>query len=391
MERNRLLESLTRACEWLVKVAQVKEESPTGNIKVRHKHIFWKGVIKGEYSVKDKEWGFYGPIWHTGQAVKALIMAYKIIKKDWLLEGAKAGADFIIHNQIRNKSDSDYGLILAYEDFSDKVTISGILGCLDGLISLSEITGEKFYWEVTIDAARWVIERAYQGNGLFYDLYDPKAHEFVKYAYKIKGRPLSDDGILWKVYKKTGERQFLKVFLEACDRLLRDEDPPGNWINYPPCDPVKGSIHPWHAYWWGRPMIYAFQETGDRRYLACALRSGQWYQKAQRRDGGLIRGTYQDFNTNSFGHATSGICCGMILWQELERILNEKLFQSSLKLALEYSINMQFREVSDANLRGCILEKVLPPDGTDRSPYHIRDLGAIFFIQAVSEYIEANF
>jgi len=64
----------------------------------------------------------------------------------------------------------------------------------------------------------------------------------------------------------------------------------------------------------------------------------------------------------------------MILLQELERILNEKLFQSSLKLALEYSINMQFREVSGANLRGCILEKVLPPDGTDRSPYHIRDL-----------------
>jgi len=60
------------------------------------------------------------------QAVKALITAYKIIRKDWLLEGAKAGADFIIHTEIRNKSYSDYGLTLACEDFSDKVTICGI-------------------------------------------------------------------------------------------------------------------------------------------------------------------------------------------------------------------------------------------------------------------------
>jgi len=387
MESERLAESLSLASEWLVRIAQVKEEVPTGNVRTHHKHTYWRGAIKGEYSVKDKEWSFFAPVWHTGQAVKALVMAHKVLKEDWLLEAAKAGADFILHNQVRDKTDPDSGLILAYEDFPDKVTISGILECLDGLIYLSEASGEESYWEAAVEAARWVLDRAYQGDGLFYDLYDPEGRRFVEYAYKIRGRPLPDDGILGKVYKKTGEKRFLEIFLETCDRLLRDEDPPGNWVNYPPCNPVTGSIHPRHAYWWGRPMIYAFQETGDRRYLACALRSGQWYKKAQRRDGGLIRGTYRDFSTNSFGHATSGICCAMILWQELDKVLGERLFQKPFELGLEYCLNMQFRQVSDPNLKGCILEKVLPPDGTDRSPYHIRDLGTIFFVQAVSMYL----
>ena len=38
----------------------------------------------------------------------------------------------------------------------------------------------------------------------------------------------------------------------------------------------------------------------------------------------------------------------------------------------------------DPNLKGAILEKVLPPDGTDRLPYHLRDLGTTFFVQAAS-------
>jgi len=51
-------------------------------------------------------------------------------------------------------------------------------------------------------------------------------------------------------------------------------------------------------------------------------------------------------------------------------------------------MKMQFTNPEDPNLKGAILEKVLPPDGTDRSPYHIRDLGTIFFIQAASLYLQ---
>lgn len=190
-----------------------------------------------------------------------------------------------------------------------------------------------------------------------------------------------------KIYKKTGQERFLKVFLEICERLLRDEAPAGNWINYPPCDPANGNFHPRQAFWWGRPMIQAYQTTNDRRYLACALRGGEWYRKAQRRDGGLFRGTFRDFSTNSFGHATSGLACAMIMWLELEEVMGRRLFRDSFELGLEHCLAMQFRKVSDPNLQGSILEKVVTPDGTDRSPYHIRDLGTTFYIQALSSYL----
>jgi hypothetical protein len=45
---------------------------------------------------------------------------------------------------------------------------------------------------------------------------------------------------------------------------------------------------------------------------------------------------------------------------------------------------MQFRNVSDPNLKGALIEGVEAPDGTDASPYYVRDLATIFFVQAVS-------
>jgi hypothetical protein len=41
----------------------------------------------------------------------------------------------------------------------------------------------------------------------------------------------------------------------------------------------------------------------------------------------------------------------------------------------------------DPNLKSAVLEKVLESDGTDGSPYYIRDLGTIFFIQAAAKAI----
>ncbi len=46
-------------------------------------------------------------------------------------------------------------------------------------------------------------------------------------------------------------------------------------------------------------------------------------------------------------------------------------------LGVDFCAQMQFTSPADPNLRGAILEKVLPPDGSDRSPYHVRDLGTI--------------
>jgi hypothetical protein len=107
-----------------------------------------------------------------------------------------------------------------------------------------------------------------------------------------------------------------------------------------------------------------------------------------RKDGGIFRNTYVDFNTTSFGHATSGSACAAILMMRLKKEFGEMCFDSYIDQAMQFCMKMQLCNVNDKNMRGAILEKVLDPNGTDRHPYHIRDLGTIFFIQAASLYSE---
>ena len=385
-----LRESLRLACNWIIDIAQVKTEKLTIESNSNDlQHKYWRGAIRGEYNVAEKRWDFFCPIWHTGQAVKALTLAYPILKDDRLIEATNLEAEFILKESIRDPHDPDYGLILAYEDVGDGVNTSAILESLDGLISLSETTGRKELWDFVIDALNWVANKAYiTGEGLFRDLYVYRERAFKTPPWgHVTGRPLLDDGVFLKGYRKTGEERFRQIFFEVADRLLRDEYPPGNWVRYPPCNAKTELIHPRHAYWWGYPMIMAYEETGEEKYLKCAIRAADWYVHAQRIDGGLFRGTRIDFNTHSFGHATSGIACATILWLSLTNILKDERYLDPIRKALRFCMKMQFRNPEDPNLKGAILEKVLPPDHTDRSPYHIRDLGTIFFIQAAAKTI----
>lgn len=381
-----LTERMALAASWISNIAMVKSEDDCA--VRRHKHDRWVGAVKGEYSAAKKEWSFFCPVWHTGQAVKSLAEAYKATGEIKFLNAAKSGAAFITANQITNKADPDYGLIMAYEDKNDQVNTSALLECLDGLAVLDA----KHYSENILSAAEWSAQKAWiKGKGLVMDLYDPRTRTFIEKPYGgHEGRPLLEDGIFLKAFKMSDKRIFRDAFFEIADRLLQDEYPEGNWVNYTPCNKKTGSIHPRHAYWWGYPMFMAYEESGDRKYLDCALRSCRWYAKAQRVDGGLIRGTYLDFSTDSFGHATSGIASAIAMFCKAIRITKSDEFYQPLAKALSFCMKMQFTNPSDENLRGAILEKVLPPDGTDNSPYYIRDLGTIFFILGVCEILKLN-
>ena len=96
-----------------------------------------------------------------------------------------------------------------------------------------------------------------------------------------------------------------------------------------------------------------------------------------------------NFDTGCFNQATSGIVCAAIFWIELFELTGEVKWLEPMGKALDFAISVQFIEPQDPNLKGCILEKVLPPDGTDRSPYHIRDLGTSFFVQAAAKLLSA--
>lgn len=389
-----LRRSMLLACDWLADVAQVQGEQLTvesNTLKLAHAR--WKGAFRGEYTVATRRWTFFCPVWHGGQAVKALVQAYQVAPNSRYLEAAHQGARFILHNQVQ--SGADAGLILAYEGLPDKVYTSAILEGLDGLLVLGRATQRREYIDAAVSAARWCLDRAWlKGQGLLRDLYDPKTLRFIDGTVVTKdgaaGRPLADDAIWLKCFHCTREGAYRQAFFEVLDRLLRDERPAGNWVDYGPCLPRTGECHPRHAYWWGLPMVDGWIETRETKWLDAARRSGQWYVSAQRTDGGLFRFTDSNFNTACFGHATSGIACAAILWIQLFEQTGESRWLEPLHRALKYCMSMQFTEPADPNLKGCILEKILPPDGSDRSPYYVRDLGTIFFVQAAAQLLLAT-
>lgn len=383
---ERLTTSLHSAVEWLTGVATVRDNLAVGERGRRMLTTHWNGAIRGEYRAATKQWDSFCPVWHTGQAVKGMVMAAKALNHPQWLDAARYSADFILNNRVADGPDR--GLILAFEDRPDKVNISAVLECLDGLFYLSEATGDPQYRQAALDALQWIGARAWNPReGTLHDVYDPRRREFDLVTWGSLGRPMLDDAVFLTGWRLTGDASFKDVAVGTAERLLRDEAPPGNWVNYLPCNSQKGNIHPRHAYWWGLPMLDVYEATKDARFRDCFVRSVEWYKRAMRRDGGLLRKTYLDFNTESFGHATSGSACAVIMFLRHYEHTGDRGILEFAERGLRFAMGMQFTQPEDPNLKGCILEKVLPPDGTDRSPYHVRDLGTIFFVQAAARWL----
>ena len=123
--------SLSNAIDWLINIATIKNNKAIGTHGEKMPIDFWNGAVRGEYDVATRRWNCLCPVWHTGQAVKALVLAADVLNKPELLEDAKFSAEFIMRNRIVDGKDK--GLILAFEDHPDKVNTSAILESLDGL------------------------------------------------------------------------------------------------------------------------------------------------------------------------------------------------------------------------------------------------------------------
>lgn len=395
LDPTALRSAVQAACGWIQDVAQLKTDQLPADTTDRQGFGYtrWRGAIRGEYSAAQQAWWFFCPVWHTGQAVKALVLASQQLDEPKWFEGAQAGADFLLNQQVWDPQDPNHGLLLAFEDIHDQVNTSAVFEALDGLMLLADALGSEAMWERIVAAGAFMVEKTFMPQeGLFRDLYIPAEHRIgstTRFLTKagIGGRPLLDDGVLLKLYDRTGDTRFERAYWQVAERLVADQNPPGNWIDYGPCNPERGLFHPRHTYWWGLPLIEAFRRSGRRAFLETALASGEFCLKAMRADGGYIRGTYLGFNTDSFGHATSGSACAALLFLELFAETGERRWFDAATRALDFCSKVQLCQTADPNLKGAILEKVLPPDGTDRHPYYLRDLGTIFFVTAAARYL----
>ena len=386
-----LREAVAAAVGWLTGTAANRTETPVGKRGAKLRLKSWVGAIRGEYRAATKEWDSFCPVWHTGQAVKALVAASEALGRPEWLERAVFHAEFLLANQIADGPDA--GMLLGFEDHpgKDYVNTSAVLESLDGLFELSRATGDERFADAAVRALRWVKRTAWlPERGLFDDLYDIHQRCFVHGIQAAQGRPLLDDAVFLTGWQLTGDAGFREVALRTAETLVRDEFPAGNWLNYGPCSRDGGVLHPRHAYWWGNPMLEVYEATGEERFRELFLRSACWYLRALRLDGGLFRDTSPAFNTTSFGHAASGSASAAVMLLRAWRASGEREFLEGARRALRFCLSMQFTRAGDPALNGAILEKVLPPDGSDASPYHVRDLGTIFFLQAAALWLRLS-
>ncbi len=391
---ERLLRAIPLACHWLGEVAINRQRQPgEGEGTLGMLYDDWRGAIRGEYSAARGQWSYFCPYWHSAQAAVALLECAPWAGDFACQRVAEEIGGFLLRNRVALASDRDAGLLLAYEDSPDTINTSAILESIRGLLALGDATGRSDYQQAALGALGWVADHAYRGGGLFENSYDRSSGQFALVSgyrhipSERRRRPLADDAAFLRGYLRGGEQRWETIFLETVERLLASEFPAGNWLRYLPCNLEAEQLHPRHAYWWGNAMVDAWLHTGDERFREAAFRSANWYSHALRRDGGLFRHTSVGFNTESFGHATSGSACAAILFLRVAKVFDEERYLPYARKALDFCLKMQLVSPRDPHLRGAILEKVLPPDGSDRSPYHLRDLGTIFFLQAAAAYL----
>ena len=99
--------------------------------------------------------------------------------------------------------------------------------------------------------------------------------------------------------------------------------------------------------------------------------------------------TDAQFETSTFGQVASGSACAAILWLELYAETKDPSHLGNIERALSFVAESQLVNASDPDLRNSVVENSGSPGRTDASPYHLRDIAASFYVQAVSMLLTA--
>jgi hypothetical protein len=297
----------------------------------------------------------------------------------------------MIRDQAMDERDTKFHGFIHGAQSEGSNTASQVEG-FAALYDLSTVTKNSEWLERFHLAVDWVAKNLYlEGEGLFYNGYSAVKDELAPVE---KSRPTNDDAIFWLAYQVFEDPVYLQIFREVSDRLLRDEDPPGNWMLYRPCFPElfegRGSIHARHAWWWGYPMLQAYDAFKEEKYLEAGIRAGDWYIHNSNLDGGYYYHiTREGHNHLSFDFSTSAVGCAVIMWCDLWQRLGDDKYLDAIQRALGFLLRAQFRqEVPDPNLRGAFFEGYLPPDGTMEPGFYLRDIATIFPARAMLTILE---
>jgi len=377
--RQDLLARALEGCDWLADRCQANVRGDP-----------YDGAMRSEYIAARGQWRFYEPdyqepFWHTGQAVRTLVAGYDLGRKQKHLDAAVRGGEYMIRAQQPD------GFLFART--AKAASTASQLEGLCALLDLARVTGQARWRERFKLALDWIVKNLYRdGEGRFTNNFLPAAGTF---APPGRSRPLIDDATLCEGWREFKDAAWLRIFREIADRLLRDEDPPGNWMRYQPCQPQAfdglGQIHPRHAWWWGGyPMLAAYDAFKDEKYLQCAVRTAGWYIENSSLDGAVYYHNTRNGRHLSFDFCVSAAGCAGTLYADLWKRTRQAKYGAALERTLGFLMRTQFGQgVADPNLRGGFFEGLQPPDGSGRQQYYVRDISTAFAARAMLEALRA--
>jgi hypothetical protein len=396
-KKSDLLSAILHGADWLVDCAQDKDHrSPTF------------GALRNGYWIGLGRWDWFEPVWHTGQAALALLIAHRLSGRKRYRDAAIRGGEYILRQQIIAPNDPvRHGHIRGYIKPDEPVSnTSTFLESLVGLLKLHAVTGEARWLDAVREALDWTVRNAWlEKEGLILDCFDWQAGRFVrpnpdckrlftpaqirKLGIQASARPLLDDSMFLRGWQATGEEKYLHAFRSIADRLVRDQDRWGNWIGYIPCDPFAGRFHARQAWWWGYPLLDAYREFGQQKYLRAAARAADWYVRVLQRDGSMCYSNFTDGRMSSMlaicGSATA---CAALLFHDLVHDFGRQEYREPLERCVAFLLTTQHGEqFPDKHARGAFFEAWGAKPGMGAHVYQVRDIATSFAIRALAKLL----
>ncbi|GAA4432026.1 hypothetical protein GCM10023091_03530 [Ravibacter arvi] len=392
--------------------AQVKKEEVVQAVNQTARYISEvlldeEGKSRCDYNLTEGKWYEYEVPWHTGQAVYALLAAYKLTGNNSYLEAAKRGGNYWAsleikdHPVLKGMVSAIHGDVLG-EDFIVFATVSD---GTPGIYELSRVTGDPRYARVATSAAYWMMKHMYYPEkGVCYDNVDSKTGEVLKeyspfWKQKDKkdqklfdvSRPNTEGWLFKDAFEFSGDKKFREAYINLCNSLLELQGPEGVWMSFMPNFVEEQSFHPRFSLWYAESLIHAFRLTGDRKYLEGAKRTAEVFARAQQKDGTIYYNNYLNGREPDKGSATgSAVSLAGIVWIALSE-QGYHQFDANIEKSVAWLLQNRYAEDHpDPNLRGAVLE-TRTRSRKGKIWLTNRDIGSSFAVRFLADYMHYKF
>jgi uncharacterized protein YyaL (SSP411 family) len=365
-----------------------------------------EGKSRCDYNVTEGKWYPYEVPWHTGQAVSALLAAYKQTGNKYYLDAARRAGNYWIGMEVKDTPVALKGMVRGIHGdvLGDAfIVFATVSDGTPGIYELSRVTKDPEYARVATSVASWMLKNMYYPEkGVCYDNVDSRTGKVLKeYSpfWKDKkqqklfdvSRPNTEGYLFKDAYEFSKEKKFRDAFIKLCNSLVEKQGPEGVWMEFMPNFAAVHSFHPRFSLWYAESLIEAYKLTGDRKYLESAAKTARVFAKAQQKNGTIFYDNYTDGKAPDKGSVTgSAVAFAGIVWIALSKE-GYKEFDAPIEKSAKWLLENRYaQDLPDPNLRGAVLET-----RTRMKKYKVwitnRDIGTSFAVRFFSDYLDYKY